>query len=315
MTMNSNVVCPDSLQMDGPFVMEVANQIRSFCGAGLCCDSILAVMVQAAEPWRYDSGLWTFEMQATAHPAGGGGLLPANTDGDNLTLAGQEILLLNSGGIPANEPIVLSNGGTWYNKTISDSDLFRRGAPVSRNYLFMVIGLTVEFSEAFQRGGTNVDATDPKFYSAWLRNRADGPMYCAQLQKALLDQMALRITFSDAGKFFILGRAANYPQLGGASGFSAITNGKTSAGSVFTPLNAALMLGSFDDSNQATLSCLIGQPTVVQSDAVSKTIAGSAAGTAFTINAANVGTVYIEMTVTFIGHAVVSCPPDCCTPK
>lgn len=312
MTMQGNFVCPDSLSMDAPFVMDVAHQVRSYCGVGIC-DPVLQNFVQAPEPWRYDSGLWAFSAAATAVPTSGGAAQLANVDGDNLQLptTGLELVLLQTG---VAEPIGISNPAiaTWFNKTTSETDLLRKGSPIPRNFMFMVTGAAVEFSEPFQRGGTGAAVDDPRVYSDWLRPQPNGPLYSASMQQFLISNVALRIAFNDQGSYKYLGRAAHYPQIGGPNGSVSIRNGNTGAGASYTPFFVAMMLGSFDDSNQARLSCTVGQSAIIQSNAAAPTISGTAIPGV--INSANDGTVFVEQTVTLIGHPVIAPADQYCQP-
>jgi len=308
MTM-SNYVCPDSLLIDGPFVLDVAHQSRSYVGIGIC-DPILQTFVQGPEPWRYDAALWAIQMVATKKTVTGAGPLAANTDGCDLapvvtTPIG--LTFLQSGSIGAQEPIAISDGSVWYNKSASDADLLRRGSPVSRGFMFMVIAMTVEFLRPFQRGGTGTDATDPKKFSNWLTDAPNSPAYGEQIQKFLIETVAMRIAFSDSGKYFFLGRASNFPQYGGARGNLSISNGNMSCGPTATPLAVALMLGSFDDANQATLVASIGQDARIQSDGTTLTTAGSVVPGV--INDADNGTVYCQQVITLVGHPVIA-PAD-----
>ena len=311
MTM-SNYVCPDVLLIDGPFVLDVAHQSRSYVGIGIC-DPVLQTFVQGPEPWRYDSALWAFQMVATLQNPAGLGPLGPNEDGDDLQIVSQggtcgaDLLFLQSGTVGAPEPIAISNGSTWYNKSPSDADLLRRGSPTARGFMFMVIAMTTEFLMPFQRGGTGVDASDPKKYSAWLTDAPNSPAYAIRIQKYLIDSVAFRIAFADAGKFFFLGRASNFSQFGGARGHLSVSNGNMSSGPTAMPLAVALMLGSFDDANQATLSATAGQTAVIQSDGTALTTAGTKIPGV--INKADDGTVYCQQVVTLVGHPVIA-PAD-----
>jgi hypothetical protein len=302
-----------------PWVLQMQNQLISFCGPG-ACDSNLSQMVQAPENWRYDRGLILIQSAPTL-PAGGGAISVANTDGNDLLIpANTELTLLSTGvqnSTAAGEPITTSTPapagfggstpGTWWNKSISDTDLLKTGAPQDRPFWFIATGLAVATHDAFQRGGNAASAADPKVYSNWLSPASDGSGYVSRIAKAIQQDLALEMSFGATGCTYYLGLAYFYPAIGGADGPQFSRNGCNGSVPGYMPFNVALCLGPRDDTRQATLLLSITQPIVIKNDPANPTISGAGA-TLNLVNTAGDGTVYVEVAVVLFGYAV--CAPD-----
>ncbi len=295
-----------------PWVLGVNYQSISYCGVGLC-DPILANSVRGPEPFSYDTGLFPFVMAATTVSTSTGGPLAANTDGDDLTATGGSNMTLFQAGV--GDPVVIASGtvgasAAWYNKTISDTDTFKAGSPVDRGNLMMVSGISVEVNDPFQRGGTNVAAADPQFYSSWLEMQEDGPGYSQRIQKHLLNNLGITITFGDTGQSFRLGVPSFHPPYGGPAGSQTTRNGQTSTPGTYLPLMTAFCIGAQDEVRQLSLQLTLGQNVTIQADATNTPIAGST--TTGIINTANVGTVYAPVRVSLYGKTVCAPPGGAC---
>ncbi len=291
------------LSVGRPWVLGIQNQVVSYCGVGLC-DPILQNSVSAMEPFRYASCLFTWTNIGTT-----GGLAPiaANSDGGNLSLAtGTEIDLFQAG---VGDPMP---GNGWWIQTISDTDLFRSGAPVDRGFMFLVTGVTFEALDCFQRGGTGTSATDPKFYSNWLHESNNGPGYSFNIQKFHMNYTAMQFTFGDTGCSYRIGVGAFWPHWGGPAGSQTVRNGLICTPGMYLPFTTSVCIGARDDVKQLTLTLTSGQGGVIQSVPALPTIAGSLAATNGTINTANNGDVHCTVRVMTIGYIVCVPYADYC---
>lgn len=294
--MNDQISLYKALSVGRPWVLGIQNQVVSYCGAGVC-DPLLQNSVSALEPFRYDTGLFQWSLVATNLPGGGSTL--ANSDGSDLALPTQTEVDLFTAGV--GQPIT----GGWWNKTISDTDLFKAGAPVDRGFMFLVTGLAMSAMDPFQRGGTGAAIDDPKLYSNWLQESHNGPGYSFLIQKFHLNYTAISIAFGDQGTQFRLGVMGFYPEWGGPTGAQTLRNGQTATPGMYMPLTTALCVASRDDVKQMTLALTSGQQGRVQNNPAQPTIAGSQVGvTTGLINTLNSGTVYAPVRAMLAGYIV-----------
>lgn len=296
MNPNDQISLYKALAAGRPTVLGVQNQVVSYCGTGLC-DPLLQTSISALEPFRYSTGLFHWDLVATVLP-NGGGTSAADADGDDLEIpTGTELTLFQAG-------VGEAMPGGWWTNTISDTDLFKSGAPVDRGFMFLIMGFVASVMDPFQRGGTNASADDPKLYSNWLQESHNGPGYSFLMQKFHLNYTAIEVNFGDQGTTYRCGVLAFYPEWGGPAGAQTVRNGMTGIPGAYLPFTTALCVGSRDDVKQFSVVLSTGQKGRVQNNPAQPTIAGSLAATALTINAANDGTVYVPVRILAVGYIV-----------
>jgi hypothetical protein len=257
---NGNLEVWKALVPGRPWVLGIQNQIVSYCGVGIC-DPLLQNSVSALEPFRYATGLFQWALAA----AGGDLTIGQNVELDLFTFG-------------VGDPIP----GGWWTQTISDTDLFKAGAPVDRGFMFLGTGLATEALDPFQRGGTGASATDPKLFSAWLSEADDGAGYSFMIQKFHLNYTAIQFTFGDTGTTYRLGVLAFWPQWGGGAGSQTVRNGVVSTPGMYLPFTTAICIGSAFDVKQLTLSLFTGQSGDIQNNGTQPTaLAPNGTGTVF----------------------------------
>lgn len=303
---NGDLSLYKALSVGRPWVLGIQNQVVSYCGVGIC-DALLANSVSALEPFRYATGLFSWASVATQNNA----LIPpaqslANHDGNDLAIAsGQEVDLFTSG---VGEAIP----GGWWIQTISDTDLFRSGAPVDRGFMFLVTGVTFSSMDVFQRGDTGTSATDSKMYSNFLEGGASGPGYGFLIQKFHINYTAMQMTFGDTGCSYRIGIGAFWPDWGHPTGQQTVGNGVVATPGMYLPFTTAVCIGARDDVKQLTLTLTTGQAGRVQNNPAQPTISGSLAATNVTINGVNDGTVHAPVRVVTVGYIVCVPYADYC---
>ena len=281
-----------------PWVLGVSNQVVDYCGLGVM-DSLLQASVNALEPFRYSTGAFQGELGPSPISGAPGTFTAVNIDGNNIIFSQNQELDLFTTGIGEPAP------GEWWLNTISDTDLLRSGAPINRGFMYLSTGMTAESHHPFQQSGDGLNtATNPKLYSAWLVNAPNGPGYSTTIQSMILNYAGVQVQFADEGQTYRLGTVGQYPQFGGPRGSGDISNGVTYAPGTYLPFTTGIAFGSRDDLKQMTATVTLGQEVVIQNNAVVKTVAGSAAATSKTINAANNGTVYAPLRLLFIGYII-----------
>lgn len=280
-----------------PWVLGIQNQVVSYCGVGIC-DPILQNSVSALEPFRYATCLFEWDLVATVTPGGGGAVSAANADGDDLEIESNQQRELFTQGVGDPMP------GGWWIQTISDTDLFRQGAPVDRGFMFLVTGLTCNALDCFQRGGSGAAAGDPKLYSVFLQCTEAGPSYSFLIQKFHINYTAIQFAFGDTGCSYRLGIGGFYPTWGDPAGSSTVRNGLVSTPGMYLPFTTAVCVGSRDDVKQLKVTLTTGQSGRVQNNPAQPTVAGSLPATAGTINAANDGRVFCPFRVVAVGYIV-----------
>jgi hypothetical protein len=290
-----------------PWVGMVANQGIAFCGAGIC-DPWLQNSVSALEPWRFDTGLIAIQSAITTVPTSGApGPTAVNTDGNNLQIPGGASLTLFQNGV--GDPMQISDGSAWWTATTADKDLLREGAPMDEPFYFIVTGFCWEVPEVIQRGGTFTASTDPVVFAPWLTDQSNGSQYTGRIQRSILNNLAINITYGDSGCSYRLGVAAFFPTFGSPRGGTTITNGNNTTPLVYTPLMIGVAIGPRDDSRQVSLTCTFGQSAIIQSDPTNPTISGTTIPGV--INSTNVGTVFAKVRVLAIGYPVCMPREDC----
>lgn len=230
-----------------PFVLQVANQQQIYCGAGLC-DPYLQSSASAISPLRYDTGLFVVTLAA---------------NGGNLILPSGQSFDLFVGGIGT----TIANG--WWTKTLSDTDLPEKkgGAPVSRNFVFLIMGIAVEVPDCFQREGTAGASNDGRQDSAWLNKAHDGAGYSFALAKAVMNYTAVVLSAGDTGCSQRVGLLAHSPHWGQPAGPQAERLGLTAMPGTYLPFTTAYCAGSEDDLMQMTMTLTFGQRYVVENNA------------------------------------------------
>jgi len=256
-----------------PWVLGIQNQVVSYCGIGVC-DPLLQNSVSALEPFRYATGLYQWALTVA---------------GGDLTLGQNVELDLFTFGVGEQIP-----GGWWIN-TISDTDLFKSGAPVDRGFMFLGTGITAEALDVFQRGGpAGTAASDPKVFSSWLNESDDGAGYSFLIQKFHLNYTAIQFTFGDTGCSYRLGVLAYWPQWGGPAGSQTVRNGLVATPGMYLPFTTAVCIGSAFDVKSLTLTLTSGQAGTVQNNGNTPTV----------IPANGVGTVFAPVRITVVGYIV-----------
>ncbi len=303
---NGDLSLYKALSVGRPWVLGIQNQVVSYCGVGIC-DALLANSVSALEPFRYATTLFPWSSVATQNNA----LVPpaltaANADGNDLQIPTQTERDIFTSGVGELIP------GGWWIQTISDTDLFRSGAPVDRGFMFLVTGVTFSAMDAFQRGGTGADAGDPKMYSNFLVGEASGPGYSFNMQKFHINYTAMQFTFGDTGCSYRIGIGAFWPDWGHPTGQQALGNGCVSTPGMYLPFTTAVCIGARDDVKQLTVSLTTGQSGRIQNEPAKPTVSGSLPATNHTINTLNDGTVYAPVRVLAVGYIVCVPYADYC---
>ena len=247
---NGNLEVWKALVPGRPWVLGIQNQIVSYCGVGIC-DPLLQNSVSALEPFRYQTGLFHWGLAV---------------NGGDLTIGQNVELDLFTAGVGDTIP------GGWYINTISDTDLFKQGAPVDRGFMFLGTGIAAEALDPFQRGGTGTAAADPKYFSAWLNEADDGAGYSFLIQKFHLNYTAIQFTFGDTGTSYRLGVLAFWPQWGGPRGSQSVGNGLVATPGMYLPFTTAICIGSAFDVKQLTLSLTTGQAGTIQNNGAQPTV-------------------------------------------
>jgi hypothetical protein len=300
---NGDLAMFKALSVGRPWVLGIQNQVVSYCGVGLC-DPLLQNSVSALEPFRYATCLFAWSLVATQGPNGSS--IAAGDDGANLQIPTQQEREIFVSGV--GEPMP----GGWWIQTISDTDLFRSGAPVDRGFMFLVTGVTFNALDVFQRGGSGALPDDPKNYSNWLQESHNGPGYGFIIQKFHINYTAMQFTFGDTGCSYRIGVGGFWPTWGDPSGAQTVRNGLVATPGMYLPFTTAVCIGARDDVRQLTITLTTGQSGLVQSNPAHPTIAGSKPATAGTINGKNDGTVYAPVRVVAVGYIICVPYADYC---
>lgn len=257
-----------------PWVLGIQNQVVSYCGVGIC-DPLLQNSVSALEPHRYSTGLYQW---AIAGGVAGGDLVI----GQNV-----ELDLFTTG---VNDQIP----GGWWTNTISDTDLFKQGAPVDRGFMYLATGLGAEVMDPFMRGDSANAATDHKLFMAWLNEAEDGAGYSFLLQKFHMNYTAVQLTFGDTGCSYRVGVLAYHPQQGGPAGAQTVRNGLVSTPGMYYPLTTAICVGSAFDVKQMQMTLTTGQAGQIQNNGNQPTA----------LTPGGASTVFVPIRMTLYGYIV-----------
>lgn len=238
------------------FVFDVPGQRLNYCGIGLC-DPQLFTNVNGITPYVYQH----VHFQWTVDDGEGGT--------GNISIATGQSVDAFTTSIGDTIP------GAWWTQTLQDTNLLtkREGAPVSRGWLFFARGLIVDVSEPFQKSANS--STASRYFAAWLNNADDGAFYQGQIQKALINNTSIEISYSDTGCTSRLGLIKHNPGWVGAMGPQTVGNGKVSVIG-FVPFVSVLAFGSEDDARQVSLTLTYGQGTVIQANGSQPPVASPA---------------------------------------
>lgn len=218
------------------FVLNPANQPLEPVNRGYgVMDSNFGDTRQAAEPWRYFTGLVPFTVAA----------------GDLTLATGTEVVLFTAGvddpsaGNVANYPTILTN---------ADTDANRSGALVKLNQSYVVTQVAFDFGRPFGFTG-NV-----KTYLALL------DAYEQRLLDALRDNLAALVTFQDEACEYDLGLAKFWPTHYGPRGGLTPSAGAGIGPANLMPLRRPVLAGPRDADDQVNITLQSGYAVNVSAD-------------------------------------------------
>jgi thiol-disulfide isomerase/thioredoxin len=214
------------------FPWPLGNMIVPAKGCGLG-DPTTANVRNQAMPWRDQVGYWIFRRDgatgALSMPAGTQVLYFASGDGEEP---------------PGNESL------TGWGQNISDTNLFAKGAPVTRDSLFACVAMGVTIGRPFSIPGSPGSYTS-RDYPAWV----DDGGYADRARELIAENVGLAVTYRDSACNFDLGAIANYVPAGGLTGGSVVRpNNGYGIMSMLPILRGPVYMGAVDEANQATFT-------------------------------------------------------------
>jgi len=204
-----------------------------------------------AQPWREQVGYWVFVRDIAT--------------GDLVLPGGSTIGYFQTG---EQEAPPASKALPNFVQNLATTNLFKKGAPVTRDNLFAMIAMGIAIGRPFGVSQAE-DGTlgKQRLYCPW----ADS--YGARARDAMWISHGYSVQFRDAACNFELGNAANYPPAGGQTGAETVRAGGGFGVMGMLPIaRGPVYLGAVDESNQAIIVATSTEEDIVLcNDALAKT--------------------------------------------
>ena len=205
-----------------------------------------------AQPWREQIGYWVFERDAAS--------------GDLVLPGGSEIPYFTSG---EGEPPPASKALPSFRQNLAGTNLFNKGGPVTRDYLFAAIAFGVSIGRPFALRTTEGGVITPeRHYAPWT------DQYGQRARDLLWSNSGFNVTFQDQACSFELGSIESYPPHAGQYGGDTVRAGGGFGVIGMLPVcRGPVYLGAVDESNKATIVAKASEEDMIlDQDALAPTV-------------------------------------------